>query len=114
EINHIYNAQYLTARNLSNIRQGSAGMYGYGFANPTQDFVDAFEPGDPRLWETVYADGQVLPDGKIADVGNSETGYMNKKAYLMESEDRKASCRERGESSGEGGGIKKKRKGAHR
>ena len=84
EINHIYNAQYLTARNLSNIRQGSAGMYGYGFANPTQDFVDAFEPGDPRLWETVYADGQVLPDGKIADVGNSETGYMNKKAYLMD------------------------------
>jgi len=27
-----------------------------------------------------------LPDGKIADVGNSETGYMNKKAYLKESE----------------------------
>jgi len=86
EINHIYNAQYLTARNLSTIRQGSAGMYGYGFGNPTQDFVDAFEPGDPRLWQTVYAEGHVLPDGKIADVGNSETGYMNKKAYLMESE----------------------------
>jgi tetratricopeptide (TPR) repeat protein len=86
EINHIYNAQYLAARNLGTIRQGSAGMYGYGFANPTQDFVDAFEPGDPRLWQTVYAEGQVLPDGKIADVGNSETGYMNKKAYLLGSE----------------------------
>lgn len=86
EINHIYNAQYLATRNLGTIRQGSAGMYGYGFANPTQDFVDAFEPGDPRLWQTVYAEGQVLPDGKIADVGNSETGYMNKKAYLLESE----------------------------
>jgi len=86
EINHVYNAQYLAARNLSSIRQGSAGMYGYGFANPTQDFVDAFEPGDPRLWQTVYADGHILPDGKIADVGNSETGYMNRKAYLMESE----------------------------
>ena len=86
EINHVYNAQFLAARNLGTIRQGSAGMYGYGFANPTQDFVDEFEPDDPRLWQTVYAEGDILPDGKIADVGNSETGYMNKKAYLMESE----------------------------
>lgn len=86
EINHVYDPQYLAARNLGTIRQGSAGMYGYGFTNPTQDFVDAFEPGDPRLWQTVYKNGDLLPDGKIADVGNSETGYMNKKAYLKESE----------------------------
>ena len=86
EINHIYNPQFLAARNLGTIRQGSAGMYGYGFANPTQDFVDEFEPGDPRLWQTVYKHGDILPDGKIADVGNSETGYMSKKAYLKESE----------------------------
>lgn len=84
EINHTYSPQFLTARNLGTIRQGSAGMYGYGFANPTQDFVDEFEPGDPRLGQTVYAGGDLLPDGKIADVGNSETGYMNKKAYLLE------------------------------
>lgn len=86
EINHMYSPQFLAARNLATIRQGSAGMYGYGFANPTQDFVNAFEPGDPRLWQTVYKNGDVMPDGKIADVGNSETGYMNKKAYLKESE----------------------------
>lgn len=86
EINHMYSPQFLAARNLGTIRQGSAGMYGYGFANPTQDFVNAFEPGDPRLWQTVYKNGDVLPDGKIADVGNSETGYMNKKAYLREDE----------------------------
>lgn len=86
EINHLYSAQFLAARNLSTIRQGSAGMYGYGFANPTQDFVDAFEPGDPRLWQSVYKNGDVLPDGKIADVGNSETGYMGKKVYLKASE----------------------------
>lgn len=83
EINHMYSPQYLTARNQSSIRQGSAGMYGWGFANPTQDFVDAFEPGDPRLWQTVYKQGDIMPDGKVADVGNSETGYMNKKAYLL-------------------------------
>jgi hypothetical protein len=86
EINHMHSAQYMVARNLGAIRQGSAGMYGYGFANPTQDLVDAFEPGDPRLWQTVYKQGDVMPDGKIADVGNSETGYMNKKAYLLASD----------------------------
>jgi len=86
EINHTYSAQYLVARNLGHIRQGSAGMYGYGFANPTQDLVDEFEPGDPRLWQTIYKQGDVMPDGKIADVGNSETGYMNKKAYLRASD----------------------------
>ncbi|MCE6992467.1 RagB/SusD family nutrient uptake outer membrane protein [Dyadobacter sp. CY323] len=83
EINHLYSPQYLAARNQGSIRQGSAGMYGWGFANPTQDFVDAFEPGDPRLWQTVYKQGDVMPDKKIADVGNSETGYMSKKAYLL-------------------------------
>lgn len=86
EVNHVYSAQFLVARNLASIRQGSAGMYGYGFTNPTQDFVDEFEPGDPRVWQTVYKQGDTMPDGKIADVGNSETGYMNKKAYLLASD----------------------------
>lgn len=86
EINHMYSAQFLTARNLGSIRQGSAGMYGYGFANPSQDLVDEFEEGDPRLWQTIYKQGDVMPDGKIADVGNSETGYMSKKAYLIASD----------------------------
>lgn len=86
EINHLYSPQFLTARNLGSIRQGSAGMYGWGFANPTQDLVDEFEPGDPRLWQTVYKNGDIMPDGKIADVGNSETGYMSKKAYLLASD----------------------------
>lgn len=27
-----------------------------------------------------------MPDGKVADVGNSETGYLNKKAYLLADE----------------------------
>ena len=86
EINHLYSAQFLNARNLASIRQGSAGMYGYGFANPSQDLVDEFEEGDPRLWQTVYKQGDLMPDGKIADVGNSETGYMSKKAYLVASD----------------------------
>ncbi|MFT3949749.1 MAG: RagB/SusD family nutrient uptake outer membrane protein [Agriterribacter sp.] len=85
EINYKYDAKF-SARNLSTIRMGSAGMYGYGFCCPSQDFVDAFEPGDPRLWQSVYKNGDIMPDGRIADIGNSETPYMGKKAYLLLSE----------------------------
>lgn len=84
EINYVYDARHEGVANPNCLRQGSAGMYGYGFANPTQDLVDEFEPGDPRLSHTVYKNGDTMPDGKIADVGNSETGYMSKKAYLSE------------------------------
>ena len=86
EINYTDNPQFTSLSNQATIRQGSAGMYGYGFTCPTQDFVDEFEQGDPRLSKTVYAAGDVLPDGKIADVGNSETGYMGLKVYLLQSE----------------------------
>ena len=86
EINYTDNPQFRALSNQGTIRQGSAGMYGYGFTCPTQDFVDEFEQSDPRLSKTVYAGGDILPDGKIADVGNSETGYMDLKAYLLQSE----------------------------
>lgn len=87
EINHMISSQHSTTlRNLGTIRRGSAGMYGYGFSNPTQDLVDAFEPNDPRLPLTVFANGDILPDGKVGDVGNSETGYSNMKAYMYEDE----------------------------
>lgn len=86
EVNYIYSPQYRALANTNSIRQGSAGMYGYGFCNPTKDFVDAFEEDDPRLWQTVYKNGDIMPDDKIADVGNSETGYMNKKVYLAKDE----------------------------
>ncbi len=62
--------------------EGSRARKGWGFNLPTQDFVDAFEPGDPRLAATVYQNGTVMPDGSIANVGNSTTGYMNKKLYV--------------------------------
>src|SRR5690606_270931 len=39
---------------------GSRAKSGWGFNLPTQDFVDAFEPGDPRLELTVYKNGDVL------------------------------------------------------
>lgn len=86
EVNYVYDAQFNNTTNLNQLRQGSTAMYGYGFANPTQDLVDAFEPGDPRKGHTVYKQNDIMPDGVTADVGISETGYMNKKAYLLQSE----------------------------
>jgi tetratricopeptide (TPR) repeat protein len=86
EINHVYSPQYPGLGNRGSIVKGSAGMYGYGFLDPTQDLVDAFEPNDPRLAETVFKNGDVMPDGKIGDVGNSETDYMSMKYYLKKSD----------------------------
>lgn len=89
---HIFQVQFLNdqgpmpANNQLNIVFGSRARNGWGFNLPTQDFVDAFEAGDPRLWHTVYKSGDVMPDGLIANVGNSTTGYLNKKYYVPEYE----------------------------
>jgi tetratricopeptide (TPR) repeat protein len=61
---------------------GSRARGGWGFNCPTQDFVDAFEPGDPRLKQSVYKNGDIMPDGETANVGNSTTGYLSMKAYV--------------------------------
>lgn len=73
-------------QNSMGVVQGSRAMYGWGFNAPTQDFVDAFEEGDPRLKHTTYTNGDEMRDGKIADVGNSPTGYLNKKEYVADYE----------------------------
>lgn len=89
---HIFKAQFHNdqgaqpANNQLNIVFASRARNGWGFNLPTQDFVDAFEEGDPRLNHTVYENGDVMPDGLIADVGNSTTGYLNKKYYVPEFE----------------------------
>lgn len=61
---------------------GSRARGGWGFNCPTDDFVNAFEPGDPRLKQSVYKNGDIMPDGETADVGNSTTGYLSMKAYV--------------------------------
>lgn len=89
---HIFQVQFVNdqgpmpANNQLNTVFGSRARNGWGFNLPTQDFVDAFEEGDPRLWYTVYKNGDVMPDGLVANVGNSFTGYLNKKYYVPEYE----------------------------
>jgi tetratricopeptide (TPR) repeat protein len=85
---HIFQVQFVNdqgphpTNNYMSQIMGSRARNGWGFNLPTQDFVDAFEPGDPRLAATVYQNGTIMPDGSVANVGNSTTGYMNKKLYV--------------------------------
>lgn len=89
---HIFKAQFHNdqgaqpTNNQLNTVFASRARNGWGFNLPTQDFVDAFEEGDPRLQHTVYQNGDVMPDGEIANVGNSTTGYLNKKYYVPDFE----------------------------
>lgn len=52
--------------------KGPASAYGWGFSNPTQDFVDAFDPGDPRLHWSVFVQGD-----------SSNVGVSNKKVMQL-------------------------------
>src|SRR5690606_36582445 len=90
---HIFQIKYMNDQgaqpaNNNNIGTtfGSRAKNGWGFNLPTQDFVDAFEPGDPRLELTVYKNGDVLSDGWVANVGNSTTGYLVRKYYVPDYE----------------------------
>jgi starch-binding outer membrane protein, SusD/RagB family len=59
---------------------------GWGFNDPTQNFVNEFEPGDERLAATVIKAGDTLwADGapEVADMSKSWTGFHNRK-YLVD------------------------------
>lgn len=62
---------------------------GYGFDCPTQELVDAFEPGDPRLLFTVVKAGDKFPktDGgqDVLTLSNgTNTGYFGRKVFLTQ------------------------------
>ncbi|ACU62252.1 RagB/SusD family nutrient uptake outer membrane protein [Chitinophaga pinensis] len=69
-----------------NLWQNPRNTWGYGFVCPTQNLVNSFETGDPRLKATVIANGDVLPDGSVANTTSSQTGYYNKKYWLPQNE----------------------------
>ncbi len=54
---------------------------GWSLHCPTQDLVDSFEPGDPRLAATVIFPGEFF-DGRIHKNIASSTGYQPKKWYV--------------------------------
>lgn len=85
EVDYAYSSTY-DVTNRATVAHGSRGMYGWGFVCPTQSLVNSFAKGDPRKKETVYQNGDTLSDGQVANVGNSPTGYLDRKAYLPKNE----------------------------
>ena len=68
----------------NNVIQNNRTTWGWGFNNPTLDFVNDFEDRDPRLPVTVYSDGDIVV-GELQEIdfpGQNETGYLNRKAFV--------------------------------
>lgn len=87
----IFEINYATIPNeeegyYGNVYQASRSTWGFGFKNPTQDLVDAFDSNDPRLAATVIFDGEVMPDGTTVDGGASRSGYHNRKIWIPQVE----------------------------
>jgi len=63
--------------------QGVKGVVGggWGFNDPTQNLVDAFEPGDPRLAATVIFTGKTTPSGDVIPANLTNPRY-NMKSYV--------------------------------
>ncbi|WP_028298514.1 RagB/SusD family nutrient uptake outer membrane protein [Olivibacter sitiensis] len=70
----------------SNRVSNPGAFVGWGFHNPTQDLVDAFDPSDPRLKTTVYGIGfnnEVLYGSVVGfDRAQQGSNYLNRKATI--------------------------------
>ncbi|MFD2999662.1 RagB/SusD family nutrient uptake outer membrane protein [Pontibacter toksunensis] len=60
--------------------QGVRGQYGWGFVEPTQDLVEAFEEGDERMDATILFRGEVTPAGDSV-LASAPNPRYNQKAY---------------------------------
>ncbi|WP_181885106.1 RagB/SusD family nutrient uptake outer membrane protein [Pontibacter diazotrophicus] len=68
----------------NSVIQNNRSTWGWGFNNPTLDFVGEFEERDPRLPVSVYSDGDIVA-GELQEIdypGQNETGYLNRKAFV--------------------------------
>ena len=75
---------------LTNVFQRARGQFGgFGFNLPTQDLVDEYEEGDPRLGWTIFQLGDVMP-GR-GELTTDATGYPHlyypRKYYITPSEE---------------------------
>lgn len=70
------NSQYSQVQGVRGVTGG-----GWGFNVPTQDLVNAFEPGDPRMDATIIFRGETTPEGDA--IPNSVSNPMyNQKSYV--------------------------------
>lgn len=75
---------------LTNVFQRARGDFGgYGFNIPTQDLVDEFETGDPRLGFSIFKEGDVM--GDRGTFTKDKTGYPHdyyaRKYFINRSEE---------------------------
>lgn len=61
--------------------QGVRGQFGWGFVEPTEDLVNAFEEGDERLDATILFRGETTLDGDVINPDAPNPRY-NQKAYV--------------------------------
>lgn len=78
-----YSPRYMFTTNSFGVIK-EEGAFGWGKMTPTQDFVNAFENGDPRLYYSVYAEGDSCNVNaqniyKRVSFSYSNTGYYYKK-----------------------------------
>jgi hypothetical protein len=75
---------------FTNVFQRARGQFGgYGFNLPTQNFVDEFENGDPRLAATVFQEGDVMGDRGLftLDATGFEYPYYSRKYFSNAADD---------------------------
>jgi len=75
---------------LTNVFQRPRGQFGgFGFNLPTQDLVDEFEEGDPRLGWTIFQLGDILPGrGELTTEATTYPHeYYPRKYYITPSEE---------------------------
>lgn len=61
--------------------QGVRGQFGWGFVEPTEDLVNAYEEGDERLDATILFRGETTPEGDLINP-NAPNPRYNQKAYV--------------------------------
>jgi starch-binding outer membrane protein, SusD/RagB family len=67
--------------------QSVRGQLGWGFNTPSENLVNAYEPGDPRRDATILFRGETLPDGFTVAQTAPNPRY-NQKAYVSQNEPR--------------------------
>lgn len=71
------NSQYSQVQGVRGAEKGG----GWGFNVPTQDLVNAYEPGDPRKDATIIFRGETTPQGDAIDPTGDNPMY-NQKSYV--------------------------------
>ena len=75
--------------NMTNVFQRARGQFGgWGFNIPTQDLVDEYEAGDPRLGQTIFREGDQMGDRGIFTKENASADYdYYSRKYFMNQAD---------------------------